>query len=910
MNRRTGKVSRREFIAAAGTALAMADLARAARQGVSIALDPKEPLATPPVRWAAKELRQSLESRGLSVSSITTVDETKAGDLCVLVAPFKQRLAARVFGQARTNIAPAPEATGLASGMVGKMHVVIASGCDERGLVYSLLELADRVRNSADPAASLAVPAPIMERPANEVRSMSRLFTSDVEDKPWYNDREMWPEYLTMLATQRFNRFNLAFGIGYDFLRQVTDAYFLFAYPFLLSVPGYNVRASNLPDQERNRNLEMLQFISEQTAARGMEFQLGLWMHGYEWIDTQHANYTIEGLSNANHKDYCHDAVRLLLQKCPAISGLTFRVHGESGVQEGSYEFWKAVFDGVGACGRPVRIDLHAKGMNQSMLDMTVATGQEVTLSPKFWAEHMGMTYHQADIREIEQPKPGNKTNALMNLSEGSRRFLRYGYGDLLREDRPWKVVHRIWPGTQRLLLWGDPVTASAYSKEFSFCGSEGVEIFEPLSFKGRRGSGIAGNRCAYADSSLVPRWDWQKYLYTYRVWGRALYNPETDSSVWRRYLSSEFNQGAGSVESALANASRILPIVTTAHGASAGNNMYWPEVYLNMSLVDAAHYGPYTDTPSPRVFGNVSPLDPQLFARINDYADRLLKQEPDSRYSPIEAAHWIEDYADAALKHLAEAESKTTGKERPEYRRFVIDVKMEAGIGTFFGAKFRSGILYRIWEQTGDPAALRECLNQYRKARNAWAELSNQAKGIYVSDITVGELPQLRGHWLDRLPAIDQDIAAIEAKASTAHGESKPEAAKAIETALGRPVRATLSAKHTPASSFEPGKPLAIDLLLAQPVHRVNLYYRRVTQAERFKFVEMTASASQYKSSVPADYTASAYPLQYYFDVQITPQESVLYPGLSAALTQQPYFVVRQPGSARKLKLTSENRA
>lgn len=40
----------------------------------------------------------------------------------------------------------------------------------------------------------------------------------------------------------------------------------------------------------------------------------------------------------------------------PAISGLTFRVHGESGVEEGSYEFWKTVFDGVATCGRTVEI--------------------------------------------------------------------------------------------------------------------------------------------------------------------------------------------------------------------------------------------------------------------------------------------------------------------------------------------------------------------------------------------------------------------------------------------------------------------------------------------------------------------------------------------------------------------------
>src|SRR5690349_6749231 len=86
--------------------------------------------------------------------------------------------------------------------------------------------------------------------PANRVRSIQRLFASEVEDKPWFYDREMWPRYLAMLAENRFSRFNLSFGIGYDFLRAVTDAYFLFAYPFLLDVPGYKVRAAHLSDAE------------------------------------------------------------------------------------------------------------------------------------------------------------------------------------------------------------------------------------------------------------------------------------------------------------------------------------------------------------------------------------------------------------------------------------------------------------------------------------------------------------------------------------------------------------------------------------------------------------------------------------------------------------------------------------
>src|SRR6266478_4901598 len=252
---------------------------------------------------------------------------------------------------------------------------------------------------------------------ANTVRSVTRLFTSDVEDKPWFNDREMWPQYLTMLATNRFNRFNLALGIGYDFIRKVTDAYFLFTYPFLLAVPGYNVRVPQLPDAERDSNLAMLKFISEQTVARGLEFQLGIWMHGYEWANSPNANYTIAGLTKETQAAYCRDALRLLLQSCPAISGVTIRTHGESGVEEGSYNFWKTVFDGVASCGRRVEIDLHTKGLDQTMLDVALATRQPLRVSPKFWAEHLGLPYHQADIREIEA-RPGDQIGGILKISQ------------------------------------------------------------------------------------------------------------------------------------------------------------------------------------------------------------------------------------------------------------------------------------------------------------------------------------------------------------------------------------------------------------------------------------------------------------------------------------------------------------
>lgn len=895
-------VTRRHFVKIAGiTAVGVSSFGFSGfmAKGVTIILDPSDLIAgSAPAIWAAKELENSLTSKGITVTRIEQLSKAKAGELNIFVTGSASKPGLEILKTAKTNIPAVPEALGLVPAKVNGKQILMACGHDTRGLVYAMLELNDRVQNAAQPLDSLNIDKSVVERPANVIRSLNRLFCSDIEDKPWYNDREMWPKYLTMATTQRFNRFNLSFGIGYDFLQNVTDGYFLFAYPFLLSVPGYNVKVPQLPDAERDKNLEMLKFISEQTVARGIQFQLGIWMHGYEWLNSPNPNYSIEGLTKENHGAYCRDAVRALLKACPAISGVTFRVHGESGVTEGSYEFWKTVFEGVATCGRKVEIDMHAKGMDQIMIDSAVATGMPVNISPKYWAEHLGMPYHQADIRALEIPRTDRQATGLMNLSAGSRSFIRYGYGDLLKEDRPYGVLHRIWPGTQRLLVWGDPVVSAAHSRAFSFCGSAGVELMEPLSFKGRRGSGIAGDRCGYLDASLKPRWDWEKYVYSLRVFGRLAYNPDTESDVWNRYLRNQFGAGADAAQQALANSTRILPIVLTTHGTSAGNNTYWPEVYLNQSIPDPSKRGPYSDTPTPRVFGNVSPTDPQLFSRINDFGDELLKGERSGKYTPIDVAQWIEDLSDNTVKYLEQAETRSENKNRPEYRRMAIDVSMVAGLGHFFGAKFRSGVLYRIYEKSSDRTALVESLNYYKKARGYWAELANRSKDVYKPDITIGENEVIRGSWLKRLPAMDEDIAFManildQNKVSTE--PQKENVRLAIQEVTGRPVRLSMTCKHTKPALLKVGQPLDIELSFEKAPASAHLYYRHVNHAERYEVADMQLQGNSFKATIPANYTNSAYPLQYYFELRQGPDKAWMFPGFNADQTNQPYFVVRK---------------
>ena len=883
-------IPRRSFIKRAGQASALGYLGQslaAANTRIALIADPADSLvSTPSVQWAVGELRRAVEAKG--AACVTVASAAGAGDfnLAVLIAKEPAPLPVEGFRLTPTRISSKPGLRATAS--------------DPRGCIYALTELADRVRHSADPAAALTLAAPLQDQPANSIRSIARAFVSDVEDKSWYYDREFWRDYLTALVTNRFNRFSLTFGLGYDFPRDVVGDYLHFPYPYLFAVPGYNVRAVPLDDAERDRNFAALRFIAEETALRGLEFQLGLWTHAYQWTDSPRAQHHIEGLTPETHGPYCRDALTLLLKACPSIQGLTFRVHGESGIPEGSYDFWRTVFQGVVRAGRPIEIDMHAKGIDSKMMDIGVETGMPVKISPKYWAEHMGLGYHQAAIRELEMPRQENKEDAIFSLSNGSRRFLRYGYGDLFQAGRRYDVLFRMWPGTQRMLLWGDPAMAAAYGHASHFGGPSGVELCEPLFFKGREGSGLPGGRCGYADASLNPKGgDWEKYEYTYRVWGRLLYNPQADPDQWRRYLHTTFGPAAGSVETALAHASRVLPMLTTAHQPSASNRGYWVEVPANMPIVEGGAPVPYGDTPTPKRFGTVSPLDPQLFSSIEEHTAELLaarnaNAQCSGKYSPVEVAQFFEDTTTAASHALEAAAAKEPSRTDPAFRRVEEDVRIQIGLGQFYAAKLRAGVLFDIYRRTGDRHAHEQSLAAYRKARATWSAMAERARGVYVADLTYGETPVRRGHWMDRLPAIDQDLKALEAAHFDAATQPPDQVSRAIAQATGRPSRPSFQCAHTPPRGFQPGNPVALALTIQGSAPAVvKLYYRQVNQAERWQSLDMERERGSYQAAIPGKYTQSPFALEYYFELRPAAAASALYPGFNELFSNQPYFVL-----------------
>jgi hypothetical protein len=756
-----------------------------------------------------------------------------------------------------------------------------------RGLGYGLTELADRLENGGP-----AFDGDAEEHaPATPVRGVLRSFSSDVLDLEWFRDPGFWSGYLDELAVHRINRVQLAFGMQYNFSHDIAvrDNYLCFAYPFLLEVPGWDVEVAGVTDEDRRANLAALRLASEEAVRRGIDFQLGLWNHAVqpELDESPDLLYPITGIPDDRIAEYSAAALQQLLEACPAISGVTFRVHYEGGVPEVDHGiFWGRVMSGIAAVDRPIDIDMHAKGVDAELLDAAASAGERVALSPKYWAEHQGLPYHQARVRDNERARPMNG-DSLSGVTNNTRRFTRYGYGDFLAADREQDVVFRIWPGTQRFLLWADPATFAGYGRWSTIGGSRGVELCEQLTFRGRKGTG-EGPRDLYTDAALhrPASRDWEKYRYGYRLWGRLLYEPDADPSQWRRYLKRAYGDAAVAVEEALGAAGRILPLVTVAYGVSASNNYWWPEGYTNLPMYHPGGTQPYDfDTPAPYTWSAVSPFDPELFATTDEFVEDLLAGRTTAKLTAIDNAAALDDLVARTEAAVAAGSNAESGSAL--VREALVDARLLAGLGRMFAERVRAGIDVSLFDRTGEPAHLQRAREALQRSRDALAGVVDTAAGVYVDDLAFGDRTTERGAWRERVGQLDAELADIDARIARL-GAADPSRL----VALPEP-RPASRASATSADDYVPGAEVTVEVVGAAPSSTVELHHRPLDQSAEWSIVTGEADAAGgARLVIPGSATASRYPLTWYV-IADDGRGPRIVPGLGDDLCGRPYAVL-----------------
>lgn len=839
------------------------------------------------------ELTAVLETKGVTWSRAPYFGGSTKEEISLVVGVCTVRLVEKLLRDNGVFPEVVPEGVILYRCETGGQEVLVLSGTDEKGLMYALFEAADEIRCKG--IDSLLTLKNKVEYPQNKIRGVDRFLMSQRDDE-WYYSTEFWAYFLRRLAKNRFNRFTLI--TGFD------TAYMSPPYPFFLEVPGYqNVRVREQTEERREKNLKTLKRIGSLCASYGIEFIFSSWQQ-MPWTDTQ--NLLVEHIpeGDVDFTDYCVRGMQEILNACPEIAGLQFRVNLEAGIRgkgdksDTHVSFWCAMIDGVASLGRKLKWEMRAKGLTDSMLEYAQKSGLEVAVATKYWCEHAALPYHIPQLRTEE-----------MRTLENVNSSRRYSYDNLLKKPHWYDMIYRLWSyGSINLFLWGDPDYCKRFSKSCSLGGGAGFQVNSPLALKGGHESIPGDNWPVHVNDGIIDyRWEDERYWMYYLLYGRLGYNPDAGEEIWKRELALRFGPETGAaVEEAYRWSGKIMPLITTAHFPVHPSMHYWPELYAGAALFYEnnmdSYFGKHT-------YGNSLPSDEALFYSIEQYGKDRRAGELKGKYNPLQVRDWLKSFADHTREALSRMEERKASPHCKELKAIHTDFSMLADIAQFHAWKIKAAYeLERFYEGEG-LQCLRESYGAMRAAEFFWAEAAAVGNENYQRNLIfdAGDSTSRNGNWQDRLEKeIRADIRCL-LKLLRENAGEEPPAVKAENMAYESMCQSLsslpVSAMADIPKTWEAGRELPLVLKLDElsrngALGQVRLHYRHTNHTEGgYIGVTMERTAEGYRGVIPGDYLIPEWDINLYFSAVDGNGNGFIYPGLYHERYDGPYCTIEITG-------------
>jgi len=831
-----------------------------------------------PVRHGLAKLKAALKEKGAECQDAATLDA--AGGATAIVAGLASASGPAAQCLKDLGMTPPAEAESLLIQHVawkGKKALLIC-GADDRGLLYALLDVADRIGWAADPAQPLAEVRDARERPAVPERALSIYTMHQAAFEARFFDESYWAAYFDTLARNRFNTFVLIFG--YE-----NAGYFSPAYPYFFDVEGFpEVRVPGLTKEQQARNLAALNRLIQMAHERGLAVTLGLWDHIYRGgvqsggMGNQAAREPTPGIpwgvTEKNLVPYTQAALAKFIREVRGTDGLQFRMHEESGLKRAEMAaFWGSLFDIVKQTAPTIRCDLRAKGLPDSIIDAAAEKGIRFRIDTKYLAEQMGMPFHPTHINRENQ------------------KDRRHGYADLLRYPVRYKMHWRLWNGgTSRVLLWADPEYVRRFAESTLIYPSEGFEVNEPLATK------MASHPHEMKPLDLLTpqhryyQWEFERYWHFFQVWGRVGYNPQTPPEVWQREFQRRFGKDAAPfIEQGLHTASRILPRIISAIFPYNRFPMTrgWPEKQR------------WEDLPA---YAKAEGSDTQQFASFDEEARWILDGEETAKVLPSKTARWFARTSEDVLRLASEAEKRIGPKPGKEFVSTVTDLKILGNLALYHSRRIPAAVSYALYKRSHNAGDLDDAIAGEKQAIQAWERIVEAAGDVYADDLAMG-LPSagLSGHWRDELAALRKGLEALgrerDALGPNA-GAGKPRAARPVAAATE--AAAVAGDSHPPAivhsaiTSAPAGKPIALTACVTDPsgVKWVRLRYRSVNQYQDYQTLPMLPAEGKgtYQAVVPGDQVGGPWDFMYFIEAMDNAGHGCIWPDLDR---EMPYIIV-----------------
>ncbi len=701
-----------------------------------------------PARYGMAKLKAALAARGILCDEPANVQEAHGQFLIVAGLASTAGPAAALQKSMAIAVPSAPESLLIRNVVFRSRPVLLLSGADDRGLMYSLLEVADRVAWAADIAKPLSEVRDTVETPSVADRGVTIFTMQQAQFENRLHDENYWSRYFDMLARDRFNTFQVLFA--YEM-----DGYMCPAYPYFVNVDSFpGIRVEGLTKEQQQRNLADLHRLIRMAHERGIKVTVGLWCHYYRFSPTwQPASHDVPvkgkvfGLTEENLIPYTRAALATFLRAIPEVDNIMLLMHNESGLKtEDMKGFWESIYRVMKEAGPNFQYEIRAKGVSDDLIEYGLKLGLKIRVNTKYWAEQVGLPFHPTHVQELNQFER------------------RHGYSDMAKYPRDYRLHWTLWTsGTTRILLWGDPEYVRRFAGTLHLGGADGFDIMEPEATK------MAGHPQEMKPFDLLTPgyrsydYEFERYWHFFQVFGRLTYNPATPSSEWDHEFERRFGREAAPyVEQALHRASQILPHIVayclppnrfpTTRG--------WPERQRQEDLP---------------AYAKAEPSDIEQFQSLADAARQMVEGGDSARISPLATSRWFAEAFNDVTKLLDEAERRAGPNTGPEFRSTMVDLRILANLAWYHSRRIPAGLSYALFTLTQDRNALDDAIDGERSAIQAWEGVIRAAGNAYNSDLMMG-LPEydLSGSWKDELVKLKAGLAKLESERTGFHPNAR----------------------------------------------------------------------------------------------------------------------------------------
>ncbi|GHT10503.1 hypothetical protein FACS189426_10810 [Bacteroidia bacterium] len=813
-----------------------------------------------PVAYGLNQLKESLQVKQISFEQVHSLSESRGKT--VIIAGI----------DSGKNVSPTPEALTIRKTRQGNRSILLANGSDNTGLMYALLDIANRISWADDPTNPLQYVREATSEPYIKERGIA-LYT--MHRRYWesrFYDEAYWEAYFGMMAKNRFNMLEILFG--YE-----NGGFLAPCYPYFFDVEGYpNVKIQAVSPEEQKKNVEAMHRLIAIAHAHGINVRLGIWDHIYrgevqaggnpdfEYVPGKPLPWQVSGLDSTNLNVYTKVAFAKFLKTFPDVDAILFKTNNESGLKSSElHEFSVNFFETVKENKPDLLIDIHSKGITDTLIRSAVHLGIKFRIAPKFWMEQMGLPFSPTHVNREDQKNR------------------RHGYADFLRYPQEYNMLWKLWNGgTNRVFLWGDPEYVRRFAGSSRLYNSEAYAVYEPLATK------MESQWHDVEPFQLLPekyqyyRYEFERYWYFFQTFGLLGYDPQTPEDVSDKEFEKRFGNAGPIVKPALNEASRILPRIV----AACYPYNFFP---TTSAWVEKQRLGDLM------LYAKAEGSDIQQFASFDEEARVVLGELETAKIRPSTTALWLEQTANSVLQKALQAEKIAGNSGNKELISTVTDLRMLAYLAMYHARRVPAAVNYCLFLRTQDISALNEAIACEQSAIEAWQQLVDAAGDHYADNILIGK-KELSGHWRDELRLLHRGLEKLKERQANFQPAGKIVKSPRYQLATDASNSRYFTLEEYPVSLVKTGQPITIRVKIqaVNGLKWVRLQYRAMNQYKDFEMIPMapTAEKDVFEVNIPSEKIDSRYDLMYLFEMMDNSGKGFIFPDLSK---ETPYRIIKQ---------------